>query len=73
MAKQSQMYMQGDRCIGLREYLQRAERRAKQVRAYIRSGKTNAQIAQLTELSAERIRQIRNEGTGRNGSKDHPG
>ena len=62
MAKQSEMYMNGSRCIGLREYLDRGQRRAKQIRALIRAGKTNAQIARETGVSAERVRQIRENG-----------
>jgi DNA-directed RNA polymerase sigma subunit (sigma70/sigma32) len=69
MAKQSEMYMTGDRNIGLREYLQRGERRAKKVRALIRLKKTNAQIAEATGLSAERIRQIRKNGIDHQGEK----
>lgn len=68
MAKQSQMYMNGDRCIGLREYLQRGERRAKKVRALIRQGKTDAQIAREIGISSERVRQIRNERGKANGN-----
>jgi len=62
MAKQSEMYLQGDRSIGLREYLQRGERRAKKVRALKRMKKTNAQIAQEVGLSSERVRQILENG-----------
>ena len=62
MAKQSEMYMNGGRCIGLREYLDRGQRRAKQIRALIKVGKTNAQIARETGVSAERVRQIRENG-----------
>jgi len=58
MAKQSEMYMTGDRNIGLREYLQRGERRAKKVRALKRLERSNAQIAQEVGISTERVRQI---------------
>ena len=61
MAKQSQMYMVGDRNIGLREYLQRGERRAKKVRALKRLKRTNSQIAEEVGISIERVRQILDE------------
>ena len=59
MAKQSQMYMTGARCIGLREYLKRAETRSKKVWALIKEGKSNSQIAEIVGVTSERVRQIR--------------
>ena len=69
MAKQSEMYMAGDRNIGLREYLQRGERRAKKVRALKRLKRTNAQIAQEVGISTERVRQILENGIDHTGRK----